>query len=463
MCADLLDTPAAGGADRVPPHDTDAERSVLGALLLDERAVAVAVDLLKEDAFYTPAHRLVFGTVCMLYERGEPSDAVTVTSLLQTRDELQRAGGAAYVSGLASNVPTTANIEYYVKIVSDKWYLRSLLQASHAIAADCFRGDAPCEEVIEKAEQRIFQIAESRPREGFQPISKMMVGVIEVLEHLQNKQGGLSGIASGFTKLDELTTGLHGGELIVVGARPSVGKTAFALNIAEHVALVENRSVAIFSLEMSAQQVLMRMLSAHARVSGQRLRRGDMSPRDWTALVQAGTVLTKAQIYIDATSRLTPLEVNARCRRLKHDDANLALVIIDYIQLLDSGGRNTESRQQEISYVSRSMKALARELDVPVMALCQLNRESERGKEVPMRPQLSQLRESGAIEQDADVVLLLYRPGMHNDDPALEDVAEAILAKQRNGPTDKVILQYLKDFARFDNPPPGFFDKLKKD
>jgi replicative DNA helicase len=464
MCAEPAISPAAVDFDRIPPHDLEAERCVLGACMLDDRAIDAALDHLKTDAFHQPGHRLVFSAICTLRERQEPCDMVTVSSLLQTQNKIELAGGAAYIAGLASAVPTTANIEHYVKIVEDKWTLRQLLRASQVIAADCFRGDEEVEKTLEAAEQLIFQIAERRPREGFLAINRDSIGkALEFLEKQQGKQGGLSGVGTGFEKLDELTTGLHAGELIIVGARPSVGKTAFALNVAEHVATSENRAVAIFTLEMTAQQLIMRMLSSHAHVDGQRMRRGTMTVQDWTAIMQAGALLGKAEIYVDETPQLSPLEVNARCRRLKAEKPNLALVIVDYIQLMNASGRTIENRQQEISYISRSLKALARELRLPVMALCQLNRESEKGRDVPGRPQLSQLRESGAIEQDADVVLLLYRPGMHNQDPQVQDRAEVILAKQRNGPIGVVTLQYLSGFARFGNPPPHFFDNVQNE
>jgi replicative DNA helicase len=462
MCAELALPPLPLETERVPPHDTEAERSVLGAMLIDERAVAVAVDALREQAFYTPAHRLTFGAIRVLFERREPCDIVTVASLLQSRNELEKAGGAAYVAGLASAVPTSANIEHYAKIVSDKFLLRELIRAAHQIAAECHHSDLTAQELIEQAEQRVFKVAEITRRGDFDQLKKMMLGVIEHIEALNTKGSAVTGLDTGFTKLNDMTTGLHGGELIIVAARPAMGKTAFALSITEHVAIQQNRAVAIFSLEMTARQVALRMLGAHARVEGQRLRRGDLRQQDWAALIQAGTSLSKTDIYIDSSPQLTPLEVNARCRRLKAENPNLALVLIDYIQLMDARSRAIESRQQEIAYISRSLKAMAIELDLPVIAISQLNRESERGKEKSSRrPQLSQLRESGAIEQDADLVLLLYRPAYYTQDVKFADYAEVIIAKQRNGPTGTVVLQFLDRFARFDNPPEGFEDAYK--
>lgn len=449
----------------VPPQSLDAERSVLGAMLLDETAVALALDVLRDEAaFYSPAHRLVFSAIKTLFERKEPSDLVTVTALLQSQGQLEKAGGAAYVAGLVSAVPTTANVQHYVKIVLDKWLARELIRTTQQVAAACYRGETTAEELIEDAEQRMFRLSELQQRSGFLPLKEMMAGVIEHLERIQDNTSGLTGLDTGFSKLNEMTTGLHGGELIVVAARPSMGKTAFALNIAEHVAVEGNRAVAIFSMEMSAMQLALRMLGSRARVEGQRLRRGGLTKQDWTALIQAGTALGKAEMYIDASPQLTPLEVNARCRQLKAKNANLSLVVIDYIQLMDARGRTLESRQQEIAYISRSLKALAVEMNLPVIAISQLNRESEKGgREKFTRPQMSQLRESGAIEQDADVVILLFRPSYYSDDPKYQDRAEAIIAKQRNGPTGTVHLQFLDRFARFQDPPPGFIEAYDQD
>jgi replicative DNA helicase len=463
MCADLLTPSLPAEFDRVPPHDTEAERSILGAMLIDERSVALGLDALGDAAFYTPAHRLVFRAVRTLFERKEPSDIVTIASLLQAQNDLENAGGASYIAGLASAVPTAANAEHYAKIVQDKYLMRELIRAAQAVAADCYRGEFSAEELIESAEQSVFKIADRRRRGDFEQLKKMMLGVIEYLEKLQEKGGAVTGLDTGFTQLNEMTTGLHGGELIIVAARPAMGKTALVLNMAEHIAVQQNRAVAIFSMEMTARQVALRLLGSHARVEGQRLRKGDLRPQDWTALVQAGTALSKADIFIDASPQLTPLEINARCRRLKAENPNLSLIVLDYIQLMDARGRAIESRQQEIAYISRSLKAMAIELDLPVIAISQLNRESERGKEKGVRPQLSQLRESGAIEQDADVVILLYRPAYYSNDPKYADHAEAIIAKQRNGPTGTVHLQFLDRFTRFDNPPEGFMDAYDAD
>ena len=453
------DTPVSD-FERVPPHSSEAERSVLGAMMLDEHALALAIDIVKQDSFYFPAHRIIFSAISKLFEQKAPVDSVSITAELQSQAQLEKAGGPAYISELIDAVPTTANIEHYAKIVLDKYLVRELIRSTYKIAADCYRGDMETEQLIETAEQDVFKIAQYRSRSDFVKLSDLMMPAIEDLEQNQSKKGSVSGVDTGFEKLNEMTTGFHGGELIIIAARPAMGKTAFALNIAEHVAVAENRAVAIFSLEMTAKQLVMRLLASHARVEGQRLRRGTMSQRDWTALIQAGTALKKANIFIDSSSQLTPLEVRARCRRLKSEQPSLSLVMIDYIQLMDAMGRGIDSRQQEIAYISRSLKAMASELNLPVVALSQLNRESERGREKGSRPQLSQLRESGAIEQDADVVMLLYRPAYYSDEDKYKNRSEIILAKQRNGPTGTIHLVFHDSFARFEDPPPGFIEAI---
>jgi len=444
--------------NHVPPNNVSAEKSVLGSMMLDERAVAHAVNVLKENSFYTPAHRTIFAAISSLFEQQKPIDIVSVATFLQGQNSLDKIGGEEYLALLTEVVPTTANIEHYSKLVQDKWLVRQLIMASQGIVADCYRGEMETSDLLETAEKKIFDIDQSRVRGDFDKISNMMMDTIEYLEELSKKKGNVTGVDTGFSELNDYTTGLHGGELIIIAARPAMGKTALVLNLAENVAIKDNRAVAIFSMEMTARQLILRILSSHAGVEGQKLRRGALSEVDWTRFMQAGTILKKAEIFIDASPQLTPLELRARCRRLKADNPNLGLVIIDYIQLMDANVRGIDSRQQEIAYISRSLKAMALELDLPVVALSQLNRESEKGREKGARPQLSQLRESGAIEQDADVVLLLYRPAYYTDDEKYENYAELILAKQRNGPTGTIRLKFFSKFARFEDPPPGAFD-----
>ncbi len=448
---------------RVPPNNIPAEKSVLGSMMLDERAVAEAVNVLKEKSFYVPAHRLIFSAITSLFEAQKPIDIISVATSLQTQSLLEKIGGAEYLTQLSESVPTTANIEYYARIVQDKCLVRELILASQNIVADCYRGELETKELLGNAEKKVFDIAQSGTKGDFAKISDMMLDTIEYLEELSKKSGSVTGVDTGFAQLNDFTTGLHGGELIIIAARPAMGKTAFALNLAENVAIKDNRAVAVFSMEMTARQLLLRILSSHAGVEGQKLRRGDLSQRDWTAFMQAGTVFKKAKIFIDASPQLTPLDVRARCRRLKADNPDLGLVIIDYIQLMDANTRGVDGRQQEVAYISRSLKAMAMELNLPVVALSQLNRESEKGKEKGARPQLSQLRESGAIEQDADVVMLLYRPAYYSEDKKFADYAEVILAKQRNGPTGTVKLKFFNKFARFEDPPAGAFDGFDDD
>ncbi len=462
MCAEQTTLPPSD-IERVPPHSIDAERCVLGSMMLDERVLAAVVDAIDANAFYVPGHRAVFKAARKLFEHQTAVDVVTVTNEILSQGRIEQIGGAAYLTELTDAVPTTANYEHYLKIVQDKWILRELIRTSQSVAAQCYVGELEVEQLLEAAQREVFDIAQRRTRGEFKRLKEMMLGTIDHLAELQEKKGNVTGVDTGFTELNDYTTGFHGGELIVIAARPAMGKTALVLNLAENVSLLDNRAVAIFSLEMTARQIVMRLLSSHARVDGQRLRRGDMRKQDWTALVQAGSALGKADIYIDASSQLTPLELRARCRRLKAEEPNLSLVIVDYIQLMDAPGRGIESRQQEISYISRSLKAMALELNLPVVALSQLNRESERGREKGARPQLSQLRESGAIEQDADLVMLLYRPSYYSDDPKYENHAEVIIAKQRNGPVGTIHLQFLDRFARFENPPEGFMDAYYDD
>jgi replicative DNA helicase len=442
---------------RVPPHSTEAEQSVLGAMMLDEHVVPIVIDMLTPACFYHHSHRFIFSAAITLFEKQTPIDIVTVATELSTKDTLESAGGAAYLAELSTHVPTTANAEYYAKVVHDHWLTRELIVASQEISAICYKGDIPVEDMLESAQKNVFDISQHKNRAHFEKLGKMMVSVIDYIEELHKKKGAVTGLDTGFKQLNDYTTGFHKGELIIIAARPAMGKTAFVLNIAEHISTRENTGVAIFSLEMTAQQLAMRLLSSHARVEGQRLRKGSLRKQDFTHLMNAGSVLQKAELYIDASPQLSPLELRARCRRLQSEVPNLGLVIVDYIQLMEASGRGIDSRQQEIAYISRSLKAMAMELEIPVIALSQLNRESEKGAGgKATRPQLSQLRESGAIEQDADVVMLLYRPGYYSDDPQYKNHAEVIIAKQRNGPTGIVHLQFLDSFALFTDPPEGY-------
>ena len=442
--------------NRIPPHSKEAEQCVLGAMMLDETVLVAAIDALSTKSFYFPGHRHIFSSAENLFSKQSPVDVITVTDELASEELLEQAGGPVYLSELVDTVPTTANYEHYIKIVRGKWLMRELISAANRIASKCYEGNQEVGELLGNAQIELFDIDKLRKHGEFKKLGQMMGEAAKHLEKLIANKGSITGVDTGFAKLNDMTTGLHGGELIIIAARPSVGKTALALNLAENAAINDNKAVAIFSLEMTALQLVMRILASHVRIDAQKLRRGGLTQQDLSLLLNASAALKKADIYIDPSATLTPLEVSARCRRLKAENPNLGLVIIDYIQLMQGAGKSSENRQQEISYISRSLKALALELDLPVVALSQLNRESEKGNEKGARPKLSQLRESGAIEQDADLVLLLFRKYMTSHDPKDENTAELIIAKQRNGPIGNILLKFECNYARFEDPPEGF-------
>jgi len=440
----------------VPPNNASAEMCVLGSMMLDETVLTVAIDALSTKSFYIPGHRHIFAAAENLFSKQSPVDVITVTDELSSVELLEQSGGPVYLSELIDSVPTTANYEHYIKIVRDKWLMRELISTSNRIIGNCYEGNQEVGKALESAQRELFKIDELSAHGEFKKMGSMMKEATEHLKKLIANKGSITGIDTGYTKLNDMTTGFHAGELVIIAARPSVGKTAFALNLAENAAINDNKAVAIFSLEMTALQLAMRILSSHVRIDAQKLRRGDLTKQDLTLLIHASANLKKADIYIDQSSTLTPLEVSSRCRRLKSENPNLGLVIIDYIQLMQGSVGRNENRQQEISYISRSLKAMALDLKIPVIALSQLNRESEKGSEKGARPKLSQLRESGAIEQDADLVLLLYRKYMTSHDPKDENTAELIVAKQRNGPIGNILLKFENKYARFENPPEGF-------
>ena len=443
-------------SDRVPPHSKEAEQCVLGAMMLDETVMVAAIDALDTKSFYFPGHRHIFSAAENLFSKQSPVDIITVTDELASAELLEQAGGPVYLSELVDTVPTTANYEHYVKIVRDKWLVRELISATNRIVSKCYEGGQEISELLGSAQKELFDVEKKQEHGEFKKLGAMMSEAAKHLEKLIANKGNITGVDTGFTKLNEMTTGLHGGELVIIAARPSVGKTALALNLAENAAIKDQKAVAIFSLEMTALQLVMRILASHVRIDAQKLRRGGLTQQDLSLLLNASAALKKAEIYIDPSASLTPLEVSARCRRLKAENPNLGLVIIDYIQLMHGSGKSSENRQQEISYISRSLKSMALELDLPVIALSQLNRESEKGNEKGARPKLSQLRESGAIEQDADLVLLLFRKYMTSHDPNDENTAELIVAKQRNGPIGNILPKFENKYARFEDPPEGF-------
>ena len=441
------------GYDRRPPFSPEAEASVLGGMLIDGAAVARVLEFVNESMFYREAHRRIFRAMVRLFQRGSVLDVVTVSEELGKSGELENAGGLEYLASLLDAVPTAANIEYHGRIVHDKAMLRRLIDAAQAIVRDAYeQGDRDVDEVIDQAEQRVFRVSESRNREGFVWIKEVLWPTFEHIERLQESAGGVSGVATGFRDLDRMTTGLQAGDLVVVAGRPSMGKTSWALNVAQNAAIGHEVPVAIFSLEMSKEQLVQRFLCAEGRVDAQRLRRGSLAPEEYQRLARAASHLNAAPIWIDDSATGNVLEMKAKSRRLK-EKSDLGLVVVDYIQLM-SGATRSDSRVQEVSEISRGLKALARELEVPVVALSQLSRAPE--QRTDRRPQLSDLRESGAIEQDADLVVFLYRPEYYfgptdKDGKSLEGDAELIVAKQRNGPTGTLKLYFHKSYTRFDS------------
>jgi replicative DNA helicase len=445
---------AAEGLDRLPPQNLDAEQSVLGAVLLDNAVLPRVIELLTAEDFYRGPHRRVFAAMLELFERDESIDLITLRERLEQKNLLEEVGGAAFLAALVDQVPTAANVAYHAKIVREKAIMRGLITASTEIAALSYEGAQDVEQILDEAERRIFQLSERSVRAGFVPMRAAVKDSFKVLEQLYQKKEHVTGVPSGFTELDNMTSGFQPSDLVIIAGRPSMGKTAFVLNIAEHVGLVAGLPVAVFSLEMSREQLVMRMLSAVSGVDGNRLRRGFLSREDWPLLSRAAGKLSESPIFIDDSAACTVLEIRAKARRLKADHG-LALVVIDYLQLV-RGRDRVENRQQEISEISRSLKSLAKELKVPVLALSQLSRAVEsRGGD--KRPQLSDLRESGAIEQDADVVAFIFREDMYREDADQQQgIAEVIVRKQRNGPTGVVKLAFRKECTRFANLAPGY-------
>ena len=440
--------------ERVPPQNIEAEQSVLGAMLIDKEAIAKATEILSAEDFYREAHRVIFSAMLEIYNKNEAVDMITVTDILRRDNKLEDVGGIAYITSLANVVLTAANVKYHAEIVAEKSVLRQLVKVSTEIAAMGYEANDEVGVLLDTAESRILEISNRKKRADFTPISAVLMDSVQNIEKLLNNKGGLTGIPTGFNDLDKLTSGLHPSDFIILAARPSMGKTALALNIVQNVALRAHkrvggdpRSVAFFSLEMSKEQLVNRMLCAEANIDSQRLRIGEMKEDDWTHLWDACDVMSKAKIYIDDTAGITVMDMRSRARRLRAEHG-LDLIVVDYLQLMQgSGKRNTSGdRQQEVSEISRSLKALARELDVPVLALSQLSRGVE-ARQVK-RPMLSDLRESGSLEQDADIVAFLYREDYYN--PETENKhTELIIAKHRNGPVDTVNLFFHKQFTKF--------------
>ncbi len=443
--------------DREAPYSLEAEVSVLGGLLIDSQSVVRVEDTLSDSMFFREAHRILFRAIRQLHERRTAVDVVTVGDHLRDTGELERAGGMEYLAELLDAVPTAANIQYHARIVREKALLRRLIEASTHIIQDVYEpGGRSIEELVDEAERRIFQVAESHDRGGFVWIKDLLWEAFETIERLQQSKGGLIGVASGFRTLDRMTTGFQKGDLIIVAGRPAMGKTSWVLNVAQNAAIDHKVPVALFSLEMSKEQLVQRLLCSEARVDAHRLRTGTLSSSDYQRVGTAGAKLNTAPIWIDDSPGATVLEMRAKARRLKAE-AGLRLLVIDYLQLMPSTDR-AESRQQEVSQISRGLKSLARELEIPVIALSQLSRGPE--QRTDHRPQLSDLRDSGSIEQDADLVMFLYRPeyysstGLDEEGNSLEGRTELHVSKQRNGPTGLIDLYFHKTYTRFDEVAP---------
>ncbi|WP_202081548.1 replicative DNA helicase [Caldalkalibacillus salinus] len=432
--------------DRTPPQNIEAEQAVLGAIFLEPDALIRALESISAEDFYRTSHQRIFQVMVDLSEENQPVDLVTVTSELQDRKQLEEVGGLSYLSDLAGSVPTAANVEYYAKIVEEKSLLRRLIKVATQIASSGYAEQDEVEEILNQAEKSILDIAGSKTHDGFLAIKDVLVETYERIEKLHNSTSDLTGIPSGYRDLDEMTSGFQRSDLIILAARPSVGKTAFALNVAQNVAARANETVAIFSLEMSASQLVQRMLCAEGNIDANRMRMGSFMEEDWEKMTMAIATLSKANIFIDDTPGITVSQIRSKCRRLKAEHG-LGIILIDYLQLIHGSGK--ENRQQEISAISRTLKNIARELDCTIIALSQLSRAVEQRQD--KRPMLSDLRESGSIEQDADIVAFLYRDDYYDQETENKNVIEILIAKQRNGPVGKVELAFLKEYNKFVN------------
>jgi replicative DNA helicase len=433
---------------KVPPQHLEAEEFVLGAILIDNQAMNKVLEVLSPSAWYREAHRKIFQAMIELSEVNEAIDQVTVSECLRRRNELEQIGGAAYLAKLVAQVPTAANVRHHAKIVQEKALLRNLITVATDIVASGYRDSEKVEDLIDQAERSIFEIAERKMRPSFVPVREIVKASFETIERLYEKKERVTGVPTGFTDLDELTSGLQPSDLIIVAGRPSMGKTALALSIAQYAAIEKRETVAIFSLEMSKEQLVLRMLCSEARVDAHKLRSGFLGRTDWPKLTSAAGRLAEAPIYIDDSPAMTVLEMRAKARRLKAE-RGLGLVIVDYLQLMRGRG-GADNREQEISDISRSLKALAKELAIPVIALSQLSRAVEtRGGD--KKPQLSDLRESGAIEQDADVVMFIFREEVYRQTEENRGIADILLRKQRNGPTGEIQMAFIDRYTRFEN------------
>ncbi len=433
---------------KVPPHDTEAEQAVIGSMLTDKDAIIAAIETLKEEDFYREDNRVIYNAILNLYNKAEPVDIITLKSELSSMGKLEAIGGLEYLAELPDKVPTTSNVEKYIKIVEEKSILRNLLRTANEIIKLGYDETQEVDVIMEQAEKKIFNTIQSRNQKGYSSIKDILVDTFTQLEQLYNQKQHITGVPTGFADLDYKTAGLHNSDLILVAARPAMGKSAFALNIASNAATRGNTPVAIFSLEMSKEQMTNRILCSEAMVDSNKVRTGKIEVEDWKKLAMASGQLSESQIFIDDTPGISIMEIRAKCRKLKLEK-NIGLVVIDYLQLVQGSGKRGASREQEISEISRSLKILAKEIQVPVIALSQLSRAPEQRPD--HRPMLSDLRESGAIEQDADIVMFLYRDDYYNQDTDKPNVAEVIIAKHRAGSTGTVELKWFGNFTKFAN------------
>ena len=433
---------------RILPHSIEAEQSVIGSMIMDREAIVVASEIVLGEDFYNKQYGVLFDTMVELNDEGKPVDLVTLQDRLKEKDVPPEVSSLEFIRDLITAVPTSANVKYYANIVAEKATLRKLIRLNEEIANTCYVGKDSLEDILADTEKRVFDLVQRRNTGEFVPIRQIVMNAIDHIEKASHNKGNVTGVATGFLDLDYRTAGMQPSDLILVAARPSMGKTAFVLNVAQYVAFKQDKTVAIFSLEMSKEQLVNRLFSMESKVDSQHLRTGNLSDAEWEKLIESAGVIGKSHLIIDDTPGISISEMRSKCRKYKLEH-NLEMIIIDYLQLMSGSGRSTDSRQQEISDISRSLKALARELHVPVIALSQLSRAVEQRPD--HRPMLSDLRESGAIEQDADVVMFIYRDDYYNKDTEKKGIAEIIIAKQRNGPIGTVELVWLPDFTKFAN------------
>jgi replicative DNA helicase len=435
-------------SDRIPPQNVEAEQAVIGAIFLEPTSLILTSEILIPEDFYRQAHQKIFQVMIKLNDKGKAVDLITVMEDLSAANELEDVGGVSYLSEIAASVPTAANVEFYARIVEEKSLLRRLIRTATNIAQDGYAREDEVEELLSEAEKSIMEVASRKNTGAFQNIKDVLVRTYDNIESLHNRKGDVTGIPTGFAELDRMTAGFQRNDLIIVGARPSVGKTAFALNIAQNVATKTEENVAIFSLEMGSEQLVMRMLCAEGNINAQNLRTGALTDEDWRKLTMAMGSLSNSGIYIDDTPGIRIAEIRSKCRRLKQENG-LGMIMIDYLQLIQGNGSSRDNRQQEVSEISRSLKQLARELQVPVIALSQLSRGVEQRQD--KRPMMSDIRESGSIEQDADIVAFLYRDDYYDKESEDKNIIEIIIAKQRNGPVGTVQLAFVKEYNKFVN------------